>query len=330
MGDLNRWVSDELHSLLGISESTLVDYVIALARRSRDEGSLLAALRDNDIPIDDKSRAFAVKLIKKVPRAEDKRAEERAAKQRMQEKEKQAAAVKLLSQNSQYTLVEDDGAEELAAKERVAKLERKEAKKEKKEKKEKKRQLRKKSKWSSDEEEAEAGAAAVKKQKGGAGDEDAPLEEWELEELQRVKDLQERDEFAARLRKRDDAKTKKMVGEKDGEDEVDELGIPKNASAEERKLIFEESRIVSRQAYLEKRENKKVDELVEAIEDEKFLFEGVELTAKEKRDFAVKQRVLDLVKQRNETIDTGPTYVMPEAYDDTSKPEARSRRYKVL
>ena len=40
--------------------------------------------------------------------------------------------------------------------------------------------------------------------------------------------------------------------------------------------------------------------------------------------------MLDLVKQRNETIDTGPTYVTPEAYDDTSKPEARSRRYKVL
>lgn len=51
------------------------------------------------------------------------------------------------------------------------------------------------------------------------------------------------------------------------------------------------------QAYLEKRELKKVDELVESIEDEKRLFEGVELTEKEKRDFAVKQRVLDLVKQ---------------------------------
>ena len=40
--------------------------------------------------------------------------------------------------------------------------------------------------------------------------------------------------------------------------------------------------------------------------------------------------MLDLVKQRNDTIDTTPQYVMPEAYDDTSKPEARSRRYKVL
>jgi len=37
MADLKRWVSDELHGLLGISEGTLVDYVIALAKRSKDE-----------------------------------------------------------------------------------------------------------------------------------------------------------------------------------------------------------------------------------------------------------------------------------------------------
>ena len=132
MGDLNRWVSDELHGLLGISERTLVDYVIALAKRSRDEASLLSALRDNDIPIDDKSRAFAVKLMKKVPRGEDTRAADKAAKLKQQEKERQAQAVSILKQNSAYTLVEDDGAEEQAAKERIAKLERKEAKKEKK------------------------------------------------------------------------------------------------------------------------------------------------------------------------------------------------------
>jgi len=293
MGDLHRWVSDELHGLLGISERTLVDYVVALARKSKDEASLLSALRDNDIPIDDKSRAFAVNLMKKVPKAEDNRAAERAAKLKQQEKERQAQQVAILKQNTQYTLVEDDGAEELAARERIAKLERKEAKREEKEKKkELKRQLRKKSKWSeSDEEGAGDTGAAAKKQK--VEDDDADdLDEWEMEELQRVKDKQERDEFAARLRKRDDEKTKKLVGEKEL---TDERGIALNISEEERQLIFEESRIVSRQAYLEKREDKKMQELVEAIEDEKHLFEGVELTAKEKRDFAIKQKVLKYV-----------------------------------
>ena len=63
------------------------------------------------------------------------------------------------------------------------------------------------------------------------------LDEWELEELQRIKDLQERDEFAARLRKRDDAKTKKLVGEK-GEEE-DANGIPLNISEEEWGVFME-------------------------------------------------------------------------------------------
>ena len=40
------------------------------------------------------------------------------------------------------------------------------------------------------------------------------------------------------------------------------------------------------QAYLEKREGQKITELVEGIEDEKLMFEGVDLTAKDKRDFA--------------------------------------------
>ena len=39
-----------------------------------------------------------------------------------------------------------------------------------------------------------------------------------------------------------------------------------------------ELREVSRQKYLEKREEKKLEELKDALEDEKYLFEGVNLT----------------------------------------------------
>jgi hypothetical protein len=45
MGDLKKFVSDQLHSMLGMSESNLVDYVIALAKRSRNEPALLEALK---------------------------------------------------------------------------------------------------------------------------------------------------------------------------------------------------------------------------------------------------------------------------------------------
>jgi len=242
------------------------------------------------------------------------------------EKERQRQQVEMLQKNEQYALVddaEDREAEAAAQAKALAKLEKKEAKDAKKAAK-KERHLRKKSKWSEDEEdEPQPKKAKVENEE--------ELEEWELEEIQRITDLKERDEFAARLKKRDEQKTKKLHGEKDAKEVEDEdTGLSRTMTEEERKLVFEESRIVSRQAYLEKRETKKIDELVEAIEDEKLLFAGEELTAKEKRDFAIKQRVLDLVKQRNDTIDKTPNYVMPESYDDTKKPESRSRRYKVL
>jgi len=76
-----------------------------------------------------------------VPRGEDTGAVARAAKQKQQEKDRQAQQVNMLKQNQEYTLLEDDGEEEKLAKERMAKLEKKEAKKDKKEKKEQKRQV---------------------------------------------------------------------------------------------------------------------------------------------------------------------------------------------
>lgn len=65
---------------------------------------------------------------------------------------------------------------------------------------------------------------------------------------------------AGRLKKRDESKTKKMMGEKDLEDLEGILDgeTRRMMTEEERQLMFEESRIVSRQAYLEKREDKKV------------------------------------------------------------------------
>ena len=197
MATLQDWVSDQLHGLLGMSEKNLVEYVIALAKRSRDEPTFLSSLRDNGVPITDDSRRFAVNLMKKVPRAQvDNKAAEQAALLKKQEKERQQKQIELLKKNSEYTLVEADDADVAAAKaaveaKRLQKMERKEEKREaKKEKKEMKRHLRKKSKWSEDEAEDGAGGEepAAKKPKVEEEDADDALEEWELEELERVRD----------------------------------------------------------------------------------------------------------------------------------------------
>jgi hypothetical protein len=184
-----------------MSEKNLVDYVIALAKRSRDEPSFLVSLRENGIAMTDDSRRFAVQLMKKVPRAQsDNKGAEQAALLKKQEKERQQKQIDLLKKNSEYTMLEDDEADLAAAAaaveaKRLQKLERKEEKREaKKEKKESKRHLRKKSKWSEDEEDEGAHAGgdadqpAAKKAKLEDDDGDDALEDWELEELERVRD----------------------------------------------------------------------------------------------------------------------------------------------
>ncbi|XP_054805559.1 pre-mRNA-splicing factor ATP-dependent RNA helicase DEAH1-like isoform X4 [Prosopis cineraria] len=72
---------------------------------------------------------------------------------------------------------------------------------------------------------------------------------------------------------------------------------------------------VSRQEYLKKREQKKLDELRDDIEDEQYLFEGVKLTEAEYREFRYKKEIYDLVKKRSMEEDDVNEYRMPEAYD---------------
>lgn len=69
MGDreLLQWVSDKLHDVLGFSESSTAQFVVALARRASKSGkgppALLAGLADLDVPASATSRAFAGELM---------------------------------------------------------------------------------------------------------------------------------------------------------------------------------------------------------------------------------------------------------------------------
>ena len=43
---LKNWVSDQLHALLGIANSTIVSYIIALGKNAKSVAGLAADLRD--------------------------------------------------------------------------------------------------------------------------------------------------------------------------------------------------------------------------------------------------------------------------------------------
>ena len=67
MSELSRWVSDELHTLLGFSDGTTVQYLVALARKAKGTQGLIDAMKTVDVPIDARARAFAAELYRRVP-----------------------------------------------------------------------------------------------------------------------------------------------------------------------------------------------------------------------------------------------------------------------
>ena len=87
----------------------------------------------------------------------------------------------------------------------------------------------------------------------------------------------------------------------------------------------------SRQEYLKKREEKKIEELEADLQDAEMLFAGEKLSKRELEDIEFKRTVLELAKKRKqaqEYLNRDVGYHMPTAYDKEGA--APSERYKVL
>lgn len=315
MSSLNRWVSDSLIDLVGAASSDMCEFVIAQARSSHDYTSLISVFKTLDVPINDSSRRFAYQLLDKLQAggggagpSKSSTASNASAKSRP------AAAISSMG--------EDDGNSE---------------------------SLQSADAQSSSSRAAGGGfRSSIRKRTedsdvtGGVGEEDtllvrkkpkdeAPKLTPEMEaERQRLQDLRERDEFAMRMVEKDKEKDRKSrvvphLSLSEQLDEKDRTHIAR--TDEERKLALDESRVVSRQEYLVKREEKKLRELVADLEDEEFMFQGQKLTAKELKDLQYKREVLQLVKQRDKIVVNDDHYRMPDSYDDA---KGRSAKYKVL
>lgn len=88
----------------------------------------------------------------------------------------------------------------------------------------------------------------------------------------RKRDLKERDEFANRLKKRDEGKVKK-VAEGSSKRSYEEAAKRLKIEAEDRDKLLPKLRVVSRRKYLEKRKDDKVLELEADIADDEYLFD---------------------------------------------------------
>jgi pre-mRNA-splicing factor ATP-dependent RNA helicase DHX16 len=171
---LITWVSDQLHQLSGISDQTIADFLIGLARKSASPKDLVDKIRETEtIDITPKVEAFAAELLGRLPKKEA--AKSKGEVQRDENRAKEARAEKTRIENQQYQMLESEDDEEQSM--------GKPSKKVKKAKKKKKKKEREES-------------------------EEEEMDEFDRMERDRLQDLKERDELAKRLNVKDEEKRK--------------------------------------------------------------------------------------------------------------------------
>uniref|UniRef100_A0A452SQC8 RNA helicase n=1 Tax=Ursus americanus TaxID=9643 RepID=A0A452SQC8_URSAM len=296
---LERWVQDELHSVLGLSERHVAQFLIGTAQRSASAEEFVQRLRDTDtLDLSGPARDFALRLWNKVPR---KALVEKPA--RVAEREARA----LLEKNRSYKLLEDS---EESSEETVGRAGSSLQKKRKK-----RKHLRKKCQ---EEEEEEEEISEKGKRKTGKQQTEKPEseDEWERSERERLQDLEERDAFAERVRQRDKDRTRNVL-ERSDKKAYEEAQKRLKMAEEDRKAMVPELRKKSRREYLAKREREKLEDLEAELADEEFLFGDVELSRHERRELKYKRRVRDLAREyraagEQEKLEATNRYHMPE------------------
>ncbi|EFN51356.1 hypothetical protein CHLNCDRAFT_59259 [Chlorella variabilis] len=270
----------------GFAERALVDYCVSLGKKAKDAGALASTLEGQGLPPGGTTRQFAADLMARLPRGGE--------------------AAAFARKQQQYALLADDE-EEREEEERRRQQQQQEAQRQREQQQDgggggKKAHLRK----SRQEADGEDDTVVKKKSRKRAWEEDeedaaAAAEKRKVEE--READLREREEFEQRLKERDEARTRKLAEKRIPKEELEEAERRRRAEeAEDRKGTIATLRDVSRQEYLKKREDAKLEELKEALEDEKYLFQGVKLTDKERRDLEYKEQVYRLAVERKKQL----------------------------
>ncbi|GAB2227982.1 hypothetical protein Droror1_Dr00009811 [Drosera rotundifolia] len=299
--ELKTWVSDKLMSLLGYSERFVVEYIIKLAEKAKSLVEVVEELVGYGLQASDETRAFAKELFARIPR-------KKSAINLYQKQEREAAL--LVRKQKTYQLLdaddEDDDDGGVVAADSKPSVSVASATKESQ-----KKRYRKKSEHS-DVEDDEPGFFSKGEDRRVKSRTLSDSDDSESEE-ERIRDQRDKDELERKIRERDAAGTRNLTEPKLTQKEEDEAKRRSEALEQDDVAVL---RKVSRQEYLKKREEKKIEELRDAIEDEQYLFDGVKLTEAEVRELRLKQEILEAIqKQRTEDSSDVNEYRMPDAYD---------------
>ncbi|XP_056126764.1 pre-mRNA-splicing factor ATP-dependent RNA helicase DHX16 [Rhinichthys klamathensis goyatoka] len=311
MANLEQWVSDQLHDILGLSDRYVAQFMIGLVKKSSGPQDFVARLQQTGtIDIDQRITAFAHELYDKAPKKHVAEKPARAIERKVIEMERK---------NRTYTLLEDsesDGETEERGKEKKSK-DRDKGKKRKN-----LRQKREESPSSSEEDKKKS--TKFMDEPGKAAKEEDE-EEWEREERERIQDLEERDAFAERVKQKDKDKTRHILERNDKKAYEEAQKKHKMAEEDQRKML-PELRKQSRRQYLTKREQEKLEDLEAEIADEEYLFSTQKLTTKERKDLDYKRQIRDLARDykkagAKEKEERKNRYYMPEENRNKSIPQ---------
>ncbi|XP_048472943.1 pre-mRNA-splicing factor ATP-dependent RNA helicase DHX16 isoform X1 [Rhincodon typus] len=292
MTSLEKWVNDQLHQLLGLSDKYVAQFLIGTAQRSDSVADFIRRLEETGtIDITQGVRRFADELWTKIPRKEKVEKAARAV-------EREALA--LQQKNRTYLLLEDSEDSGPEEKQSHNKSKRK------------RKHIRKKRAASSESDSDDKTARNPSPQKLSGSEE----EEWEKEEKDRLKDLEERDAFAERIKQRDKDRTRNIL-ERSDKKAYEEAQKRLKMGEEDRRAMIPELRKKSRRDYLGKREQEKLEDLEAEILDDEYLFSSTELSTREKQQLEYKKKVRDLAREYKaagdqEKQEQSNRYYMPE------------------
>ncbi|CAG8480443.1 3773_t:CDS:10 [Cetraspora pellucida] len=288
--DLRSWVSDNTLKLVGMSEATIVDYMIAEAQCAKSRESLREAL--SELPQTAEAQRFINELFDRVPR---KSSSDTTSKRKRQEQETK----KLVEKNQKtYTLLHDDDNY----------LDEQSSKKSKKSKKEK--NLRKKDSlngWEKSEDEY------LKEENEKIQD---IIERDEYAKRLREKDKERTKKLVEDRSSKADSETAKR------------RNLANDAEA--RKKLLPDIRERSRQTYLKDRTDKQLQMLELGVIDEDILFKDEKLSKRERRELEMKKETLRLTKERLSLSGKTDEYSMPEDYITEKGKIDKKRKESVL
>ena len=331
--EAETWCSDALHDLVGFADSALASYLVSVASRSGstpqgilqvlDEGGVQAPL--------DKKRQFAQNLYSKCSKSTATTKPEKKTKTNA-DWVKQAAA---------YELVEQQEEEEEQPIEQQPQKKSRDKKERIRDKKKRRRRDRDSSEESEEDDTRIQRASAEERRDKRRRDKrkESALTDQERADIEREKDLREREEFVQRMMERDKAKTKSKVKDEEPSDDV--VSHKKRLDAEERlargeavideasgdTLTLEKLREQSRRAYLKKREERELTLLQQSIQDEEELFKDQKLTEAEKKRLALGKQILDMVKSRDgeQEDQNDGFYRLPDEYNEKGTKQEQDR-----